>query len=316
MAKQMEQEVSNREVKSSAFTTYFSIPENAAQLFSSLKDIDISPEDIEFTTLDGVLFLARKNDLAFKAGNKFLVISEHQSTICLNMPLRCAIYYGRTMEKLINPQAIYRRKLIPIPTPEFYVFYNGNDAFPAEKILELSDAYLEKTPEPMLNLKVKVININLPKGHILLSKCRPLYEYSWFIQRIKDYIARGVFRDEAITQAVLDCQREGILADFVREHGSEAVNMLFTQFNMEDALDANYKEGFEDGELKGELKGELLKLIQLTSRKLQKGKSPETIAEELEEDSVLISQICTAIQQCGTDADETRIYDSLQTVDA
>ena len=50
---------------------------------------------------------------------------------------------------------------------------------------------------------------------------------------------------------ILDCQREGIFAEFVREHGTEAVNMLYTQFNMDDALDVRYKEGVEDGIAKG-----------------------------------------------------------------
>ncbi len=57
----------------------------------------------------------------------------------------------------------------------------------------------------MLELEVKVININLPSGHKLLKECRPMYEYSWFIQRIKEYLTTGWTRDTAITQAVKDC---------------------------------------------------------------------------------------------------------------
>ncbi len=158
---------SNREVKASAFTTYFGDPENAAKLYSALDGQEVSPEDIHYTTLEGVLFVARKNDMAFTVKNKVLVISEHQSTINYNMPLRSIIYYGRTMEQLIESKSLYREKQIPIPTPEFYVFYNGDAPFPTEDIMKLSDAYLEKTDNPMLELSVKVININLPVGHRL-----------------------------------------------------------------------------------------------------------------------------------------------------
>lgn len=136
---------------------------------------------------------------------------------------------------------------MPIPTPEFYIFYNGDDPFPKEKVLKLSEAYIDKTNDPMLELTVKVLNINLPGGNEILRRCRPLYEYAWFIQRIKEYIVSGKSRDESIIQAVKDCEAEGILADFVREHGSEAVNMLFTQWNMEDALAVSREEGMEDG---------------------------------------------------------------------
>ena len=45
--------------------------------------------------------------------------------------------------------------------------------------------------------------------------------------------------------------------------------MLFTQWNLENALEVRYEEGFEDGSEKGEL----IALIKLVIRKYQKGKS-------------------------------------------
>lgn len=41
----------------------------------------------------------------------------------------------------------------------------------------------------------------------------------------------------------------------MREHGTEAVNMLFTEFNMEDALAVRYEEGKEEGKAEGEAAG-------------------------------------------------------------
>ncbi|NDO31931.1 hypothetical protein I5Q83_05820 [Enterocloster clostridioformis] len=66
----------------------------------------------------------------YSAKGKVLVISERQSTLNENMPLRDAIYYGRTMEKLVESRALYRTGRIQIPTPEFFVFYNGDKRFP------------------------------------------------------------------------------------------------------------------------------------------------------------------------------------------
>ena len=93
-------QVSNREVKASVFTTYFSDPKNAAQLYSALEGV----------------------------------------------------------------QAV----------PEFYVFYNGDEPFPPEKIFKLSDAYLEKINTPILELLVKVINMNIPTGHTIWGYFRTL----------------------------------------------------------------------------------------------------------------------------------------------
>ena len=54
-----------------------------------------------------------------------LVFGEHQSTVNPNMPLRCLLYVGRAYEQLVDKKARYRTKLVKIPTPEFYTFYNG-----------------------------------------------------------------------------------------------------------------------------------------------------------------------------------------------
>ncbi|MCH5341157.1 MAG: hypothetical protein J1E01_06805, partial [Acetatifactor sp.] len=116
MEQNMTKQASNREIKSSAFTTFFSNPKNAAQLYSALDGVSVSPEDIHYTTLEGVLFLARKNDMAFTVRNRVLVISEHQSSLNANMPLRDVIYFSRTLEKLVEPRALYRNKLVYIPT--------------------------------------------------------------------------------------------------------------------------------------------------------------------------------------------------------
>ena len=75
----------------------------------------------------------------------------------------------------------------------------------------------------MLELSVKVININLPSKHPILDKCRLLYEYSWFIQRIKEYLSAGKSRDEAIISAMHDCRQNGILTDFLRGFGTKCV---------------------------------------------------------------------------------------------
>lgn len=303
------QDQSNREWKSSAFTTYFGTTERAAELYRALEQTeDVGPEDISFATLQGVLFMVRKNDMAFTVGKKILVIGEHQSTVNANMPLRSAIYYGRTMERLVPSKDIYKTGRIPIPTPEFFVFYNGQAPRPVEEILRLSDSYLEKTDAPMLELQVKVININLSAGHPILQRSRSMYEYSWFIQKIRELQKPGVSRDEAIRQAIKISLDAGIMVDFIKEHGSEVENMLFTEFNVDDALEVRYEEGMEKGLEKGMEKGEHTKLIQQVLRKLEKGKLPAEIAEDLDEDAAMIQQICQAAGQCGSEPNVEQIY--------
>lgn len=271
------QEKVNKEYKVSAFTAYFGTPRHAADLYRALgHEPDIRPEDIQYTTLKDVLFMARKNDLAFTVKKKILVIGEHQSTVNANMPLRDAIYYGRTLEKLVPSRALYKNRRIWLPTPEFYVFYNGTREQPPESVLHLADAYLEKTAEPMLQLDVKVINVNPSAKHPILEECRSMYEYSWFVQRIRDYTALGHAREEAILRTLDDCMKEGILVDFITEYGTEVKNMLFTEFNMEDALEVRgeekFEEGLEQGFQRGTQRGEQ-RFAELTRRLLEEDRS-------------------------------------------
>ena len=113
--------------------------------------------------------------------------------------------------------------------------------------------------------------------------------------------------------------------------------MLFTQFNMDDALAVRYEEGLEDGIeqgmerglaqgieqgmergltqgmergfAQGMERGEHRLLIRQVCRKLQRGESPEKIAADLLADEKEIARICEAYQACGPEEDA--VYEKL-----
>lgn len=60
-----------------------------------------------------------------------------------NMPLRALGYISCEYERLIEKRNLYSRRLIKIPTPEFYVFYNGVEEQPLTQELKISDAFLQ-----------------------------------------------------------------------------------------------------------------------------------------------------------------------------
>ncbi len=83
--------------------------------------------------------------------------------------------------------------------------------------------------------------------------------------------------------------------------------MLFIQWNLEDALEVRYEEGFEDGVEKGET----IAMIKLVIRMCQKGKESSVIAEELQVPWETVEKICEAIKTAETN-DVQVIYDQLQ----
>ena len=212
---------------------------------------------------------------------------------------------------MVPPRAIYRNSRISLPTPEFYVFYNGKEPQPREQILSLSDSYLEKTDSPMLELKVKVINVNLSAGHPILEECRPLYEYSWFMRCVREHLDGGENRDEAIRQAIEEGVRQGIMAEYLQQHGSEVRNMLFTEFNLDDAREVWQEEAWEKGKTAGMAVGRNEKLTELICKKLRKNKNAETIAEELEEELPKVRNICRIAAAFAPDYDVEKVLNAL-----
>ncbi len=93
--------------------------------------------------------------------------------------------------------------------------------------------------------------------------------------------------------------------------------MLFTQFNMDDALAVRYEEGVEDGKeigkaegrSEGKAEGRSRILIHQVCGKLQKGEPTERIAADLLVDEEEVVQICEAYGACG--ADENAVFDRL-----
>lgn len=58
-----------------------------------------------------------------------------------------------------------------------------------------------------------------------------------------------------------------------------------------------------------------LKLISQVCRKLKKGKKPYEIAEDLDEDIVIINKICKAAESVTPEFNEAKIYEALHETD-
>ena len=71
------------------------------------------------------------------------------------------------------------------------------------------------------------------------------------------------------------------------------------------------EEGLKEGLEKGLQKGSTLKLIQQVMKKLERGKAPDTIADELEEELSDVISICNAAETFAPDYDCERIYEYL-----
>ncbi len=302
----------NREYKNSMFVDLFFedalAEQNDISLYNALHDEPL-PEgtSIQKIRVDDILYLNFKNDVSFGVGGKVMVFGEHQSTINENMPLRSLMYIGRAYEKIVPVRDRYKKKLVELPKPEFYTFYNGEKDWVTEKVLKLSDAYIVQDGPSMLDLEVKVININPAQQHEVLEKCRVLKEYGQFVDILRDYQAKG--DGDAFKHTIEQCIDSGILADYLKKKGSEVINMLIAEYDYDmdievqreeaytEGLSRGREEGLREGREEGHKEGCNYKLIEQLKKKLSKGKSPEEIADELEESVEIIQELIDSMKE-------------------
>ena len=229
-----EKSYTNREYKDRLFKFIFKDKVKLLSLYNALNSSHYTnPDDIEITTLEDVIYCKMKNDISFIIDDR-LSLFEHQSSYNPNMPLRGFLYFAKHFEKYIveNEVDIYGSKLIELPTPKFVVFYNGIGMKEDRIILRLSDAFVTAKEKACMELEAVVLNINYGKNKKLMDSCRSLMEYSYFVQKVKDYSQKHE-RDIAIELAVDECVKENILKEILIKNRSEVVDMLLTEYDEE-----------------------------------------------------------------------------------
>jgi hypothetical protein len=178
-----------------------------------------------------------------------IFIIEHQSRLNRNMPLRILLYFSEIYKKIVDRRSLYKKTLVKIPKPEFIVFYNGTEDTPDQCEERLSDAFIdpEGDGKNTLDLVVTMYNINRGRNQELLSRSENLAGYAEFVARMREN-EKTLQREAAATEAVRSCVKDGILADFLEEHGSEVINMLLEEWNWDEAKEVWREEALEEGQ--------------------------------------------------------------------
>ena len=226
----------NPQFKDSLFRDFFNDPVRLLDLCNSLLHSNYSDiDDIEINTLEANFFSGLKNDISCKLDNHFLVLVEHQSTVNENMPFRFLSYISELLNNLVkDKKIIYRKGLISLPAPNFFVFYDGNDeSEPVNRIMRLSDSFNGFSSS--LELIVHSININLNKQADILHRCHYLLDYSTLIAYVKLNLAEGLSRRNAIIYAIDRCISENVMCDYLSKKKDEVFSMLDFQWNLDDA---------------------------------------------------------------------------------
>ena len=268
-----------RDYKSSLFVNMFGRNVNAKEYFLSLynaihdTNFKIGEVEIKPVTLENVVYNNIENDVSMEINDSIVVLAEHQSTINNNMPFRCLEYLVAHYNRFFTDNDKYNTKEIKLPRPECYVFYNGDDAFPQEKIMRLSDAFkdikhpssLKELPKSLsLDLTVKIYNINKNANHPILQKCEALLAYSNFTEYAR--IGKRNGEKNPPKYALNKCRQGNLLAEYFNNLTKEEQSMIFGEWDQEKFIEVQKKIAVEDNKIAN------------AKNLLQEGDSPEKIA--------------------------------------
>lgn len=97
------------------------------ELYNALNGTQLTnPDELKMNTIENVIYISMKNDISFLVDDQ-ICLYEQQSSFNQNMPLRGFLYFSQLYQKYLaeNQKDPSRNGRIMIPTPRFFVFYNG-----------------------------------------------------------------------------------------------------------------------------------------------------------------------------------------------
>ena len=226
---------------------------NLLSLYNALNRTDYSnPDELTIYTIEDVVYVGVKNDVSCIIDSN-LSLYEHQSTVNPNMPIRRLTYFSKMYERYIaeNHLNTYGERLIKIPAPQYYVFYNGDRDMPDRTVLRLSDAFERPVKSGEFQWTATVLNINSGHNVELLEKCRILHDYQVLVDKIREYRLNGASMENAVDEAVGYCLSEGILEQYLLANKAEATDMLLTDFDEEQYINDIKEYAMEQGRDQG-----------------------------------------------------------------
>ena len=268
----------NREYKSDVFSMLMENKSYALEVYNALNHSDYkNPEEVEIIRLERGISLSIRNDASFLIDMN-MSFYEHQSTYNPNMPLRSAIYYVNALEDWLRRKNLdlFSRKRIQLPTPHFVVFYNGTEKRPEYEEMRLSEAFCHKTDEPGIEVRCRVYNINPDNNRTLKERSAVLEDF---------------FRDRK------DEVKKMTHLDYTWEKREQMIRKEEFEEGVAEGMERGIAQGMERGIEQGVEQGRVQILAELVCSKLKKGKTPEEIADALEEPVENVQKICRIAEQ-------------------
>ena len=240
----------NREYKDRLFKFIFGNPDNRDWTLSLYNAINGSSytdaSQIRYTTIEDAVYMNMKNDVSFLVADT-MSFYEQQASFNPNMPMRFLIYAGMVYAKYISqadsyhPYSTAQQKA---PTPRCVCFYNGEAEREDRVVLDLKDAFER---EADIDVRVTMLNVNYGRNRALMEACKPLRDYAWFVDAVRQRQATLNDLDAAVDAALNEMPEESALKAFMTANRAEVKRMCITEYNEVKTLADEREEGRMEG---------------------------------------------------------------------
>ena len=132
-------------------------------------------------------------------------------------------------------------------------WYNGGKAEDEYRELNLSDSFMKSafTEQAALECRALMLNINLGHNQALLESCKVLWEYSYFINEVRENQRQGLAIETAVQEAQKSCIEKDILKEFLEQNSAEVSDVILEEFDQEKYEEDLRRESWEDGKIAG-----------------------------------------------------------------
>lgn len=240
----------NREYKDRLFKFIFGNPDNRDWTLSLYNAINGSSytdaSQIRYTTIEDAVYMNMKNDVSFLVAET-MSFYEQQASFNPNMPMRFLIYAGMVYAKYISqadsyhPYSTVQQRA---PTPRCVCFYNGEAEREDRVVLDLKDAFER---EADIDVRVTMLNVNYGRNRALMEACKPLRDYAWFVDAVRQRQATLNDLDAAVDAALNEMPEESALKAFMTANRAEVKRMCITEYNEVKTLADEREEGRMEG---------------------------------------------------------------------
>ncbi len=119
--------------------------------------------------------------------------------------------------------------------------------------LNLSDSFMKSafTGQAALECRALILNINLGHNQELLESCKVLWEYSYFINEVRENQKQGLAIETAVQEAQKSCIEKDILKEFLEQNSAEVSDVILEEFDQEKYEEDLRRESWEDGKIAG-----------------------------------------------------------------